>query len=55
MKQDMICIIYVNDTIFAEPNQAIIDEEIKLIRIENPIKNNHSSSEMKDNYPHSLE
>ena len=31
MKQDMICVIYVNDTIFAGPNQSMVDKEVSLL------------------------
>ena len=33
MKKDMICVIYVDDTIFAGPDQNRIDEEIKVLGI----------------------
>ena len=33
MKKDMICVIYVDDTIFAGNNQEMIDSEIKLLGI----------------------
>ena len=43
MKRDMICVIYVDDTIFAGPNQRMIDEEITLLGMkqkheENPLE-----------------
>ncbi len=36
MKKDMICVIYVDDTIFAGPNQDMIDEEINQLGIKQP-------------------
>ena len=33
MKHNMICVVYVDDTIFAGPNQAMIDKEVKLLGI----------------------
>ena len=33
MKRNMICVIYVDDTIFAGTNQAMIDEEVKQLGI----------------------
>jgi len=36
MKENMMCVIYVDDTIFAGPSQQDIDEEIKLLGIKQP-------------------
>ena len=33
MKKDMVCVIYVDDTIFAGPTQEMIDAEVKLLGI----------------------
>ena len=33
MKKQMICVIYVDDTIFAGPRQQDIDQEVKLLGI----------------------
>jgi len=33
MKNNMMCVIYVDDTIFTGPNQDLIDQEIKLLGI----------------------
>ena len=33
MKNEMICVIYVDDTIFAGPSQSAIDKEVKLLGI----------------------
>ncbi len=34
MKHNMICVIYLDDTIFAGPNSKDIDNEVKLLGIE---------------------
>ena len=38
MKEKMICVIYVDDTIFTGTNQEAIDKEIKLLGIKQPNK-----------------
>ena len=36
MKHNMMCVIYVDDTIFTGPNQELIENEIKLLGIKQP-------------------
>ena len=36
MKDNMMCVVYVDDTIFTGPNQKLIDKEIELLGIKQP-------------------
>ena len=46
MKQDMICVIYVDDTIFAGPDQSMVDKEVSLLGMKQ--KNEENPLEFRD-------
>ena len=49
MKNQMICVIYVDDTIFACPSQNDIDKEVKVLGIKQPSEEHQLKLEMRVN------